>query len=417
VRRSLVASAGFVLIDFSFHPVYVDPESIRILGFPNAVLDPASMDGILTQKILSFLPPDIGTSQSASVLQFQSGRRRYLCRAFVVEDHWNARLQETRIALLLERGLPAPPAGSRKQRKLAGMIEDPFGFSPDVKYYNLSRAHRDVFLSLRNLVREGRGIGVLLGQAGMGKTILLNYLADALRRESEIAVFPGSFDDRAELVRAVMSTLGATGPGKDLSRNLRRFQEWLLLKNLSGRRVVLICDDAQDFTFETLENLCLFSDLETGEHKLLQVVLAGRQSLLEKLTACQLESISSKINVFCRLAAMDEAEVHSYVLHRLQIAGCTRQLFSPEALSSIATYSRGIPLNVNMICRHSLSLAAAVNLQVVDENIVADSAYDLVLRSQPANMWDTSHAPSSGEVPPSLRDRRGLKLVKKPDPC
>ncbi len=328
-------------------------------------------------------------------------------------------MQQTRIALLLERGLPGPPAGSRKQRRLAGMSEDPFGFAPDLKYYSFSRAHQGVFTSLRGMVREGRGIGVLLGQAGMGKTILLNYLTENLRRESEIAVFPGSFNDRAELVRAVMSALGVNCPGRDLSGNLRHFEEWLLSKKSSGRRVVLICDDAQEFTFETLENLCLFSDLENGQHKLIQIVLSGRQGLLDKLSNFRLESISGRINVYCRLASMDEAEVYSYVLHRLQVAGCTRQLFSPEALTSIALYSRGIPLNINMLCRHSLSLAAAVNLQVVDENIVADSAYDLVLKAQPASIWDTAQGAASKEASSRRdlsRDRRGLKLIKKPDP-
>jgi general secretion pathway protein A len=293
------------------------------------------------------------------------------------------------------------------------MYEDPFSFSPDPKYYSFSRGHQEVFASLRSMVREGRGIGVLFARAGMGKTILLNYLAENLRRESEIAVLPGSFDSRAELVRAVMVTLGMDGLERGLSENLRHFQDWLVAKNLSGRRVTLICDEAQDFTFETLESLCLLSDLEMGRQKLLQIVLAGRQALLEKLAAFRLESISNKINVYSRLAPLDEAEVRSYVLHRLRIAGCTRQLFSPAALASVALYSRGIPLNINMICRHCLSLAAAINLQVIDERIVADSAYDLVLRAQPGNdAWDEPTDPSFPES--RRRDRRGLRLVQKP---
>jgi general secretion pathway protein A len=177
-----------------------------------------------------------------------------------------------------------------------------------------------------------------------------------------------------------------------------------------GRRVILICDDAQDFTFETLENLCMLSDLQTGRQKLLQIVLAGRQGLLEKINAQRLERIGDKITVICRLGPMDDAEVRSYVLHRLRIAGCTRQLFSPQALSHIALYSRGIPLNINMICRHCLSLASAVNLPVIDERIVADSAYDLVLRAQPSSPWDD---PGSPIVEPPRRKRHNLKLIKR----
>jgi hypothetical protein len=97
------------------------------------------------------------------------------------------------------------------------------------------------------------------------------------------------------------------------------------------------------------------------------------------------------------------------------VAGSTRQLFTSPALTSIALYSRGIPLNVNMICRHSLSLAATVNMQTIDDRIVADSAYDLVLRAQPANMWDEpfGRAPENRKPAGLLRDRRGLRLVQK----
>ena len=406
-------TAGFVLIDSSFRPVYANPESIKILGYPNSTASPASLDGILTQKILSFLPRDMDLSQGPCVTQFKSGRRNYACRAFVLEDHWNGMTRETRVALLLERGLPGPPANAKLQRKLAGMSEDPFGFAPDLKYYYLSRAHHEVFASLRSLVRERRGIGVLLAQAGMGKTALLDYLADTLRPDSEIALFPGSFDSRSELVRGVMGILGLQGQGRDLGSNLQYFEKWLSLNYQAGRLVTLICDDAQDLSFDTLENLCQIGDMKVGQQKLVQIILAGRQGLLEKLSSMRLEPIGRKMNAYSRLAPLDEAEVRSYILHRLRAAGCKRQLFTSSALSSVALYSRGIPLNINMICRHSLSLAATINVQVIDERIVADSAYDLVLRAQPAGMWDEplGGGPDSGR-PGLLRDRRGLHLVK-----
>jgi general secretion pathway protein A len=404
-----VTSTGIMLIDASYQPISADAESIKILGFPNSIASPPSLDGILAQKIRSFLPADIVSSPGEVVVQFQSGKRHYLCRAFVLESHWNKSPNEKRIVLLLERGLTGPPLSAAKQRKLAGMNDDPFSFAPDPKYYSFSRAHLEVISSFRGMVREGRGIGVLLGQAGTGKTIFANFLAGSLRSESEVAFFPGSFESRAELVRAVMAVFGVASAAKDLAGNLHHFEKWLLKSNLAGRRAILICDNAQDLTIETLENLCLFSDLEMGSQKLLQVVLAGRQGLLEKLNAPQLNFISSKITIFCKLTPLDEAEVRAYVLHRLRIAGCTRQLFSPQALSHIALYSRGNPLNVNMICRHCLALAAAANLSVIDEGIVANSAYDLVLTSNPSALGEE---PESHNGKQHTGNRHGLKLIK-----
>jgi type II secretory pathway predicted ATPase ExeA len=405
-----VTSSGFILIDSDFRPISADPESIKILGFPNAMISPHSLDEILTQKIRSFLPADILSSKDAILAQFESGKRHYLCRAFVLENHWDGAHHGKRIALLLERGLSGSPTSAAKQRKAPGMREDPFGFAPDPKYFNLTKAHRDVINSLSTLVREGMGIGVILGHAGMGKTILLNYLTGNLRAESDIAYFPWSFENRADLVRAVMAIFGVDCDGVDLGENLRIFRDWLLAKNLAGRRVVLVCDDAQNLTFKTLENLCLLSDLQAGGKKLLQILFAGKQELLDKINAPRLEKAAGSIAVFCRLMPLDESEVSSYVLHRLHIAGRAQQVFSSEALCHIALYSRGIPQNINMICRHCLSLAAVVNLPIIDDRIVADSAYDLVLRSQPSNRCDDPQTSRQGQQ--HRRTHHGLRLVK-----
>jgi len=412
-----VESSGFVIIDSEFHPVYANEESIKILGYPNLYANLQSMDGVLTQKVFSFLPRDLGSSRRACAIQFQSGRRLYHCRAFVVEAHWSAGSPETRIALLMERGLPESSSTVKQRRMSAGMYEDPFSFTPDPKYYQRSRGHNDVFQSLRHLVMERRGVGVVLAQAGMGKTALLGYLSASLRNEAEIADIPGSFENNAELVRSVMAILGVKRISRNLSENLQLFEEWLLLRSRTDQRVVLICDNAQDVDAETIQNLSSLSELGGWQQKLLQIIFAGRQELAVKLTEPSLVAMSKRINVFCRLSPLDQGEVHSYVLHRLRIAGCNRQLFSAAALSSISVYSRGVPLNINMICRHCLSMATSNNLPVIDERTVADSAYDLVLRTQPAGSWDDPSKFLSGDEQTTsarFHDRRGLTLVRKP---
>ena len=111
-------SSGFVIIDSEFRPVYANEESIKILGYPNLYANLQSMDGILTQKVFSFLPRDLGSARRACAIQFQSGRRLYHCRAFVVEAHWSDGSPETRIALLMERGLPESSRTAKQKRML-----------------------------------------------------------------------------------------------------------------------------------------------------------------------------------------------------------------------------------------------------------------------------------------------------------
>jgi type II secretory pathway predicted ATPase ExeA len=313
--------------------------------------------------------------------------------------------------------LPESARTAKQKRMLAGMYEDPFSFTPDARYYMRSRGHNEVYNSLRNMIVNRRGVGVVLAQAGMGKTALLGYLAESLRSEAEIADIPGSFDSNAELVRSAMAILGVKRISRNLAENLQLFEEWLLLRNRTEQRVVLVCDNAHDLDSGTIQNLCSLSELGGWQQSLLQIVFAGRQELASKLAEPRLIGISRNINVFCRLNPLDHSEVHSYVLHRLRTAGCNRQLFSAAALSAVATYSRGVPLNVNMICRHCLSMASSNNLTAIDEKTVADSAYDLVLRTQPAGDWDDPSSFFSGANPPPsdrLHNRRGLKLVRKP---
>jgi len=415
LARKILDSTGFVLIDSRFRPVYANPESIRILGYPN--FGPGActeaVDSVLAQKILSFLPRDMSFAESACALQFRSGRRLYRCRAFVVCSHWNGADSEKRIALVLERGIPGRPLGIRQNRLFAGMYEDPFSFVSNPRFYHLSRAHQAVLNSMQTLVAERRGMGVLFGQSGIGKTALVNYLSERMRSEAQIAVFPGSFEDLSELVRSLMAILGVGGIQKNADANLEIFEQWLCSKHQEGRGVVLICDDAQELNLQTMENLHLLSKMKAGRQRLLQIIMSGRHDVLAKLEDAGENGNDGGINTCSRLLPFDEAEVSSYILHRLRIAGCDRQVFSMAALASIAVYSRGIPLYVNMLCRQCLSLAVSNNLPLIEENMVDDAAYDLVLRAQPADAWGPSPGGAVQQSSRARRDRRGLRLVEK----
>jgi general secretion pathway protein A len=156
----------------------------------------------------------------------------------------------------------------------------------------------------------------------------------------------------------------------------------------------------------------MFPDMQAGQQKLLQVLIVGRQGVIEKISGSRQETVGNKINVFCRLTPMDGEEVRSYVLHRLKIAGCTRQLFNSEALRLITLYSRGIPLNINMICRHCISLASTVNMQIIDERLVDDAAYDLVLKTHPFSDWNDLGMRNDAS---KIKDKHFLRLVKSSD--
>jgi len=264
-----------------------------------------------------------------------------------------------------------------------GLTEDPFGVTPDPKFLYFGRQHREALSSLYYSVVESRGFAAMIAAPGMGKTTLLHYLRERMKDRAEFALLVCSFDDQNDLLRAVMTPLGMEPDGSDYFRNWRRLHSFLLKRQGQDRRVVLLCDEAQSLTDQTLENVRLLSNLETTQAKLLQVILAGQPSLIEKLRSPGLEQLGQRVNVSCRIHPLDEGEVATYIEHRLQVAGRTRRLFSSEAVATIARSSQGIPRNVNTLCYNAMAMALALGRRFIDEEVVQSVVCDLAMADFP----------------------------------
>jgi general secretion pathway protein A len=406
-----VNSSGFLLVDSAFQPVYANPEAVRILCYPDLAPFLHSADDLIASKIQTFMPCDFAGLQTSAIMHFQSGRRRYYCRAFVLENRGSGNIGERRIAMLLDRKRTLLPERLDGRDMDGNMRENPFSFNPELKYYYPGRMQNGILMSLHRLLREGCGIGVLLGKAGMGKTSFIQYFSAKLRCESKFLIFPGNFNSGAEMGKKVMSLLEIRHQGNDPDENLKCFNNWLQSEKGSQRPITLVCDEAQYLSQEALWALCRLSEIGRSS-KRIQLILAGRQELLNLYNTLPPDISHHKGNTLYRLAPMDEADVSSYILHRLYIAGYSKPIFSSAAISAIGLFSRGIPLYVNMLCRHALSVAASLNLDLVDEKTIADSAYDLVLSSRPYGMEEQSgHPDPTMKRRESSQERRGLRLV------
>ncbi len=115
---------------------------------------------------------------------------------------------------------------------------------------------------------------------------------------------------------------------------------------------VVVVDEAQNLSWELLEEIRLLTNLETSSEKLLQIVLSGQPELEEKLRHPSVRQLRQRVSLWCRTQALTETQTHAYVAERLRIAGATWQIFSPEALDLVHRYSRGIPRIINLICEH-----------------------------------------------------------------
>jgi general secretion pathway protein A len=266
--------------------------------------------------------------------------------------------------------------------------EQPFGVTPDPHFLYLSESHREALASLFYGVETGRGLMALVAPPGMGKTTLLFRLLEHLKRSARTAFLFQTQCDSLGLMRYLMGDLGIDTRGQDFVRMHEQLNELLIREANSGKRFVLVIDEAQNLDDAVLETARLLSDFETPSKKLLQIIFAGQPQLAEKLQRPELAQLRQRISILGRIEPFDTSEVIHYINHRLRVAGhSSDSLFAPEALERIAASSRGIPRGINMLCFSALSLGCALGRMQIDADLIRAAEVDLDLSSLADERW------------------------------
>jgi type II secretory pathway predicted ATPase ExeA len=256
--------------------------------------------------------------------------------------------------------------------------EEPFGVSPDGRYFLETEQHREALATLYYGIRQRRGFALLVGGAGLGKTSVLVQLIKRLEDEAETAYLPHPYFDSSTVLESILASLGLDA-SPSLARNHRLFYEYLIKTQRTGRTCVVVFDEAQNLNRGTLEAIRMLSNFETSSAKLVQIVLAGQPALAGALRRPDYEQIRQRLNVIARLQPLDKAQVREYMEHRLKVAGGSTSLFTAPALDSVFLGSSGVPRNINTICFNSLTLAYALNQRQVSREAVAEVLRDLDL--------------------------------------
>lgn len=287
-----------------------------------------------------------------------------------------------------------------------GLLEQPFGVTPDPTYLYPSRTHSEALASLSSGIKADRGFLVLVAEPGMGKTTLLYQLLQELRDSARTAYLFFTQCDSREFLRYVLDELGINTQGMGLVAMHAKLNAILFDEMLAGRRFVLVLDEAQNLGESVLETVRLLSNFETHHAKLLQIVLAGQPGLAAKLAKPELAQLRQRIAVLCHLQPLTAAETARYVEHRLKVAGYWGEpLFAPDALELIAKQSEGIPRNINNICYNSLSVAHDRGHKTITSEIVQEALTHSVFASvgpQSRTVADPAPVPAAVSVPRSL---------------
>lgn len=266
-------------------------------------------------------------------------------------------------------------------KQFFGLRENPFNVNPDPRYLFLTPYTEEAFSCLTYGIQNRRGFVLLTGEVGTGKTTLVNKLLEWLRRESVATAF--IFNPRlsvSQFFDFMMADFGIVTDARLKSQTLLRLNHWLLERYRAGETAVLIVDEAQDLSFQMLEEIRLLTNLETSTEKLLQIVLAGQPELEQKLRQPELRQLRQRITLRCKTHSLSREETGGYVAKRLSIAGANGEpIFSPESIEAIHKFSRGIPRVINLLCEHSLISSFADQRHLVSAETVETVAHEFEL--------------------------------------
>lgn len=256
-----------------------------------------------------------------------------------------------------------------------GFQREPFSIAPDPRSLYLGEGHGEALAHLFYAITCG-GFVLLTGEIGSGKTTLCRAFIEQAPRRCNIALVLNPRQQPEELLRTVCEEFRVPLPAEPGVKALvDALNAFLLRTHAVGHRNLVIVDEAQALPAASLEQLRLLTNLETGEGRLLQVILIGQPELREQLAQPGLEQVSQRIVARCHLRALDPAQTVQYVQHRLQSAGRDPAgIFDEPALARVHALSRGVPRLVNVLCDRALLGAFAAGRWSVDAALVEGAA-------------------------------------------
>jgi general secretion pathway protein A len=283
-----------------------------------------------------------------------------------------------------------------------GFKEKPFDLHPDPDYLYMSREHENTYTHLEYAIVENKGFVVVTGEIGSGKTTLTNYLLNKIGEEIQVGLVNNTNILPAEFLKMVCKEFELEPKTNDKAELIDIFSGYLIDQFAVGERVVLIVDEAQNLTNDTMEEIRMLSNIETEKHHLIQIILVGQPELKFKLQQSNLKQFTQRVTVHCHLKGLEKDEVAQYINHRLEVGGSNRfDLFDKETIEAIAAYSRGIPRLINVLCDSSLVYGFADELQTIGRDVL-NSVYE-ELKSL-GTFTDYDARPSANPPPPKTVD-------------
>lgn len=264
-----------------------------------------------------------------------------------------------------------------------GLSERPFDLTPNPRFLYLTARHREALSNLRYGITGRKGVTLLTGEAGTGKTTLIRATLEQQQdRSVHIATVSNPTLSRSEFHEFLAVAFGLSpNAATSKSRFLFELDRLLTYRQERNEITALIIDESQSLPDELLEEVRLLANYETSTEKLLPVLLVGQPELADRLNRTELRQLKQRIALRCILTPLSLRETAAYIGTRLRIAGGDiAQVFTRDAVAAIHECSGGVPRTISVICDNALVSGMALDRRPVDRSVVLEVCEDFRLR-------------------------------------
>lgn len=307
-----------------------------------------------------------------------------------------------------------------------GLRERPFDLTPNPRFLLLTGKHREALSNLQYGLMSRRGLTLLVGEVGTGKTTLVRAVVQEFeKRGAIIAYLNNPTLTRGEFYEFLTAAFGLE-PAAAISKTrlLTELAQALQKRHADGVPTGLVIDEAQGLPDELLEEVRLLANIETDTVKLLPIVLAGQPELADRLNQPSLRQLKQRVALRCQLGALDARETAEYIAGRIRVAGGNSVLiFTRQAVDAIYQRSSGIPRLISVICDNALISGFAADRRPVSREIVEDVCRDFDIgqaaapKPAAAVVVENATAPAARApevVAPGTTEQRPVARAKEP---
>jgi type II secretory pathway predicted ATPase ExeA len=266
------------------------------------------------------------------------------------------------------------------------LSEQPFRLTPDPDFLYWSKQHARAKAYMESTIWLADGFVVITGEIGSGKTTLLQSFLSELEDDVVYAVVSQTQLTPTEFLQAVLTEFGFKPFNKHKVELLDMLNMFLIEQYSSGKKVVLIIDEAQNLTKKVLEEVRMISGIETHKEKVLRIILAGQPELKDTLDSPRLKQLLQRVRLRFHIGPLDRREMREYIERRLSIAGRqSTDLFAEDSFDVLYRFSGGIPRLINTLCDTALLCAFADEKTVVEAVDVISAAEELNWQEHESN--------------------------------